>query len=402
MNGSVSAKNETYTEVPLGEVLTQYKEYISEPEPKIYPKLSVRLYGRGVVLDESADGALLKMRQHQIAKTGQVVLSEIWGKKGAIGFVPLEGDGALCTSHFFLFDINHEKLEPKYLKAILTANYLEEQLNAEAKGTTGYAAVRPKHLLSAKIPLPSLEEQRRVVARIEELAAKVEEAQGLRSDATREAEVVAKSAMRQLFKSDVGYPEVTIESVCTAIIDNLHSNPTYSDDGVPCVRSSDVGWGSLFLNTARRTSEDEYQRRTVRGEPTKDDVVLVREGGGTGKVAIVEEGQRFSLGQRVMMLRPDKEQVLPKFFLYQILSPFTQEEQILPKCKGSASPHLNIGALKKFAFLLPPISEQRQIVSYLDGLQIKVDALKQLQSETETELNALLPSILDKAFKGEL
>jgi len=102
------------------------------------------------------------------------------------------------------------------------------------------------------------------------------------------------------------------------------------------------------------------------------------------------------------MLRPDKEQVLPKFFLYQILSPFTQEEQILPKCKGSASPHLNIGALKKFAFLLPPISEQRQIVSYLDGLQIKVDALKQLQSETETELNALLPSILDKAFKGEL
>jgi len=249
---------------------------------------------------------------------------------------------------------------------------------------------------------PPLEDQRRVVLRIEELAAKVGEARGLRSDATKEAEVLAKSAMRQLFKSDIGYQEVTIESVCTAIIDNLHSNPTYSDDGVPCVRSSDVGWGSLLLNTARRTSEDEYQRRTVRGEPTTDDVVLVREGGGTGKVAIVEEGQRFSLGQRVMMLRPDKEQVLPKFFLYQILSPFTQEEQILPKCKGSASPHLNIGALKKFAFLLPPISEQRQIVSYLDGLQIKVDALKQLQSETEAELNALLPSILDKAFKGEL
>jgi len=125
---------------------------------------------------------------------------------------------------------------------------------------------------------PPLEDQRRVVLRIEELAAKVGEARGLRSDATKEAEVLAKSAMRQLFKSDIGYQEVTIESVCTAIIDNLHSNPTYSDDGVPCVRSSDVGWGSLLLNTARRTSEDEYQRRTVRGEPTTDDVVLVREG----------------------------------------------------------------------------------------------------------------------------
>jgi len=140
--------------VALGEVRTHNKEYIEEPEPKIYPKLSVKLYGRGVVLDDSADGSLLRMKKHQIAKNGQVILSEIWGKKGAIGFVPPEGDGALCTSHFFLFDVNYEKLEPKYLQAIFIANYLQNQLDAEAKGTTGYAAVRPKHLLSAKIPLP--------------------------------------------------------------------------------------------------------------------------------------------------------------------------------------------------------------------------------------------------------
>jgi type I restriction enzyme S subunit len=49
-----------------------------------------------------------------------------------------------------------------------------------------------------------------------------------------------------------------------------------------------------------------------------------------------------------------------------------------------------------------PISEQRRIVGYLDGLQAKVDALMTLQAETADELAALLPSILDKAFKGEL
>ena len=48
------------------------------------------------------------------------------------------------------------------------------------------------------------------------------------------------------------------------------------------------------------------------------------------------------------------------------------------------------------------LSEQRRIVAYLDGLQAKVDALKRLQAETATELNAILPSVLDKAFKGEL
>ena len=125
--------NEVYPLVPFGEFLTQYKEYIEIPESKIYPKLSVKLYGKGVVLDEPADGTFLKMKKHQIAKSWQVILSEIWGKKGAIGFVPPQGDGALCTSHFFLFDVNYKKLEPKYLQLIFSANFLEKQLNIEAK-----------------------------------------------------------------------------------------------------------------------------------------------------------------------------------------------------------------------------------------------------------------------------
>ena len=180
---------------PLSEVLSQYQEYIQEPEVRVYPKLSVKLYGKGVVLDASVDGSTLKMRQHQIAKDGQVILSEIWGKKGAIGFVPPEGEGALCTSHFFLFDVRKDKIEPKYLQAIFTANFLEDQLNTEAKGTTGYAAVRPKHLLASKIPLPSLAEQCRIVARIEELAARIEEARGLRREATATIGALRASSM---------------------------------------------------------------------------------------------------------------------------------------------------------------------------------------------------------------
>jgi len=48
------------------------------------------------------------------------------------------------------------------------------------------------------------------------------------------------------------------------------------------------------------------------------------------------------------------------------------------------------------------LPEQRRIIAYLDNLQAKVDALRRLQAETATELDALLPSVLDKAFKGEL
>ncbi|MBM2838855.1 MAG: putative Restriction endonuclease subunit, partial [Deltaproteobacteria bacterium] len=57
--------------VPLGEVLTHYKEYIDSPEARTYPKLSVKLYGKGVALDTPVDGTTLKMKRHQLAKDGQ-------------------------------------------------------------------------------------------------------------------------------------------------------------------------------------------------------------------------------------------------------------------------------------------------------------------------------------------
>ncbi len=208
--------------------------------------------------------------------------------------------------------------------------------------------------------------------------------------------------MRQAFDRGRHREVAALQSACSSIVDCLHSNPVYADEGVPTVRSPDVGWGTLNVAGAKRTSEAEYQRRTRRSEPMPGDIILVREGGGTGKAGIVQEGERCSLGQRVMMLRVDEEKVWPKFLLYQWLSPHIQEEQLAPMIKGSASPHLNIKYVRRFSLLLPPLPEQRRIVAHLDALQAKVDSLKALHTQTTAELDALLPSVLDKAFKGEL
>jgi len=158
--------------IALSEVLAQDTSYISALEPRLYPKLSVKLYGRGAELDRPAHGAEVRMTKHQLAKTGQVILSEIWAKKGAIGIVPEEGEGALCTSHFFLFDINTERVLQEFMGWLLRGNYFEPQLGAEARGTTGYAAVRPMQFLAATIPLPSLAEQQAIVAHLDALADK--------------------------------------------------------------------------------------------------------------------------------------------------------------------------------------------------------------------------------------
>ena len=95
--------------------------------------------------------------------------------------------------------INADRLERGWLSAIFRANYLAEQLGATAFGTTGYAAVRPKDLLAATIPLPPLPEQRRIVAKVEELAAKIEEARGLQSRSTDGTGRVLGSALNGLW-----------------------------------------------------------------------------------------------------------------------------------------------------------------------------------------------------------
>ncbi len=387
--------------VKLVDVLTQYQEYIEEPEPVIYPKLSVKLYGKGVTLDEPTDGASLKMKRHQIAKSGQVILSEIWGKKGAIGFVPPEGDGALCTSHFFLFDVRLDRLDPRYLQAIFTANYLEDQLGAEARGTTGYAATRPKQLLSAVIPLPPLEEQRRIVGRIDALAARIAEARGLRERAVEETEALWLSTQRQIFtKQDCPWRELSVEACCEAIIDYRGRTPPISEDGIPHLTSANIRNGRIDWKVSKFVSEETYAAYMTRGIPKVGDVIFTMEAP-LGEAAVILDNRRFSLAQRTLLLRGNPSYVTGEFLARLLTSP---EIKTIIYSKATATTVKGIASkqLKRILLPLPSLAEQQRIVAYLDGLQAQVEALKAMQAATAAELDALLPSVLDRAFRGEL
>ena len=389
---------------PLGEVLTPYQKYIEAPEPKEYPKLSVKLYGKGVVLDAPADGASLKMKRHQLAKTGQVILSEIWGKKGALGFVPPEGDGALCTSHFFLFDVHRDKLEPKYLQAIFTANYLQDQLDIEAKGTTGYAAVRPKNLLTAEIPLPPLPEQRRIVARIESLAAKIEEAAKVRQIASNEPQVFLARQIDAIFDELSRHHR---KRAFGSYDPHVTSGPRnwakhYQDGGLRFYRAQDIGLNGEVLHESKVFIEPPPggQGRSAFLQP--GDLMLVITGETVGRCSVFRNGlEPGFVSQHVGICRLPKDSVDPDFALWGLRGPQGQE-QLLGQRYGQGKPGLNLSNIRAVTLPIPPLPEQRRIVAYLDSLQAKVGALKKLQAETAAELDALLPSILDKAFKGEL
>ncbi len=388
--------------VPLGELLIKSNDWIDLVPTEMYREVTVRLWGKGVALRRHAQGSEIKSDSRLRVRSGQFILSRIDARNGAIGLVPSELDGAVVSSDFPVFDIRRDRLQLEFLGWMSRTSGFVELCRAASEGTTNRVRLKEARFLQMPIPLPPLDEQKRIVATIDEVATKIGEAGRLRDKAAHDTDHLLDAAMRSTFEGLRGCLEVTLEQVCDEIIDCLHSNPVFAEDGVPTVRSPDVGWGRLLLEHARRTGEDEYQRRTRRGEPCIDDIVLVREGGGTGKAGIVEDGQRFSLGQRVMMLRPKRAIVRPRFLLFQWLSPLIFRHQITERMKGSASPHLNINSLRKFKFICPSLAEQDRVVGHLQEIRSTCDRLSRLHAETTRDVDAMLPAVLNAAFTGVL
>jgi len=386
----------------LEKVLMHDERYIMEPEPRVYPKLSVRLYGKGVVLDTSADGATLKMRRHQLARAGQVILSEIWGKKGAIGFVPPEGDGALCTSHFFLFDVRTDILAPEWLRLIFIANYLQAQLHAEAKGTTGYAAVRPKTLLGCWIPLPPLAEQQRLVTRIDELVAQVHRAHNLRRQTVGEAEALSQAcseASYRRLRGRVGCQR--LGDVCETITDGDHNTPPFTDTGIRFIFVGNVSTGHLHFDNSKRVDERYFKALRPQRVPLRGDILYSAVGATLGIPAVVDTDEPFCFQRHVAILKPNRD-LVDSQFAWHMLRSRAVFDRAWASTTGSAQPTVPLRAIRQLLIPVPPLADQRRIAPQLAALESEVDDLKRLQALSATELAALLPAFLDRAFKGQL
>jgi type I restriction enzyme S subunit len=130
--------------------------------------------------------------------------------------------------------------------------------------------------------------------------------------------------------------------------------------------------------------------------------MLVITGATVGRVNVYRRGlEPGFVSQHVSICRLPQSEIDPEFALWGLRGPAGQA-QLLGQRYGQGKPGLNLANIRSLSLPFPPLPEQRRIVAELDALQAEVDALKRLQAETAAELGALLPAILDKAFKGEL
>jgi type I restriction enzyme, S subunit len=258
-------------------------------------------------------------------------------------------------------------------------------------------------------PLPelpsTLSNARRIVERIEELVAKVEEARGLRSQSIEEINAIARSTARVAF-ADYSNCHFTVEElVGRANLKNGKSIKTVDQSSeTHCIRLSAVRDGQIDCNDAKPIPMSVGEAKDYLVQP--GDVFVVRGNGSkdlVGQAGLVKDCPKGTIFPDLFIRVPlDQDRILSSFFVAWWNSP-QMRDRIQDAAKTTSGIwKINQGHIASFSVPVPPISEQQAIVTYLTELQNKVDSLRQLQIETARELDALLPSILDKAFKGEL
>jgi len=176
----------------------------------------------------------------------------------------------------------------------------------------------------------------------------------------------------------------------------------YSEDGDRrLIRVENVMNRDLDLSIAAKVAVPSYEGDIERSQVRIGDV-LVTITGAIGRVGVVRNIDEPShVSQHVALVRvPDT--ISPYYLYWYLRAPTFGRSQTEGKTYGATKPGINLTNLRMLQIATPSMEQQQAIIAYFDDLEAKVNILKQLQSESAAELDALLPSILDKAFKGEL
>lgn len=166
-----------------------------------------------------------------------------------------------------------------------------------------------------------------------------------------------------------------LHEVCELIVDCPHTTAKDEGYGYALIRTPNIGKGRLDLDGVHRVSKEVYQSRIARAIPQQDDLILAREAP-VGNVAKILKGQKVCLGQRTVLIRPNKELVSPDFLTYYLLAP-EQQYNLTSSANGATVAHLNMGMIRNLPIVLPPRHIQDKIASILSAYDDMIDNCKQ-------------------------
>jgi len=398
-----------WKEVSLGDVLRQSEERITLDDSTTYKQITVSLWGRDVRLRQEILGVNIKTKTQYVARAGQFIYSRIDARNGAMGLVPPELDGAIVTSDFPVFNINNDKVDSRFFNLFFARRKFFEMCERASRGVTNRRRLKEDQLLSLNITIPkSVDEQRRIVTRIDAVTSIIKKAKEFRQEAAKELSSLMQVARRKFFGETPAGDWVQlsnyVESIENGWSPTCESRPASNDEWgvvkVGCVTS-----GSY--NPRENKALPSHLQPVPRYEIQTGDFLMSRANTSelVGACAVVEETPlKLMLSDKIFrFIFRDTNQIDPRYLNHVLKSP-SLRKQIERAATGTSPTMKNISKGKVLRLLIPKhdLTEQQRICAYLDDLQGKVSVIRRVQDDSSVELNAISSSILDKAFKGNL
>lgn len=368
-------------------------EQIQRPKP-IEPDEEYRLLGMrsqigGPFLRETKRGSEISARVLNQVKAGDFIYSRLFAWQGSFGVISEELDLCYVSNEFPIFDIDDARIDPRFLVFWFGLPQTQRTVEADCFGSTPGTRNRYKeeYFFRLKAPLPPLYEQQRIVAKLDKVAALIEERRKVIEAAEHDARLVLSNAFRQIIDGAPYRPMSVIAPLARRPVE-VSPDESYPELGVrsfgrgifhkPPLVGSRLTWQKLFLIQ-------------------EGDLVFSNIKAWEGAFAVAQPEDHNRVGSHRYLTCVPVEGVTTANFIWFYLQSQEGLAKVAAASPGSADRNRTLAqkSLGAIEIPVPPIDRQH----WFDRLQRQAHQIETLRESAGEDMAALMPAILHGAFK---
>jgi type I restriction enzyme S subunit len=192
-----------------------------------------------------------------------------------------------------------------------------------------------------------------------------------------------------------------LKRVCNNITDSSHFSPEIQYVGIPYVTVQDIKADYIDFDNCKRILEKDYLSLKKNGcQPNQGDVLLTKDGT-IGKAIVIKEKQDFVIFSSLGMITPNQLKILSEYMKYYLISGINID-QMFSLIRGSALTRLTIKLIENLITVIPPLSEQQFIITYIDKETGHIDTITTKVCESISKLREYRTALISAAVTGKI
>ena len=314
-------------------------------------------------------------------KTGDILFS-IAGAIGRVAIVTEEMLPANTNQALAIIRISDEQIYLPYIKLILTSPMIIEQFERKKQGVA-QLNLSLKDINEILIPLPSKDKQ----IELAELFDKVLGVISKRNKELSALEKLIKARFVEVFRIwENKYTEEPLNEFLENITYGFTNPMPDTEEGPWKITAKDVVDGKINFNTARKTSQESYNKLTAKSKPQLGNVLLTKDGT-LGRTAVVDR-KNICVNQSVAVLRVNGR-IAPDFLSVLLQMPKYQD-CMMANAGGGTIKHIYITKIIKMLIIVPTMEEQKVFLDFVHQVDKSKAAVQKALDETQLLFDSLM------------